>query len=659
MRSSGCRTGYWSCSKDESSRTSRQGKADEHNVGLLMAGRGRKPDEPFLQHAETRRLPPAHSAGGARNRLRRIGRSRAHLGLRPRSAQRLSEIVSGSLSPEALPNTLNWAVPLVGMTLVAAIPLRGGMINLGGDGQLVIGGLVGALGAALSPGDTALRRRGRTGAARNSAAGLYAALAAWGEMRHGVPMLISSLLLSYPAIGVTSYLARFPLRDISTGLPQTSMIPPDARLYVLSGALNVGSFLIAAIALAVVFVDRRTSAGYELRMRGKNPRFAGYGGVRLGWQAVQDHVRERRDRRPRRGDHRAWLAIPIHRRSALTPAYTWSGLMAALLVSGEPVGAIVAGLFFAALQTGGFAMQRETSVPRVLTLVLQAIMILFLAIRRGWAADVIESIFTPFLFQSAAQAITPILFAALAGVLCGRVGVFNLALEGQMLIGAFAAIVGSYFGHSAFVGVVAAMAAAGVFSLILGYGATIFRGDPVVIGIGMNLLASGLTAYLLRVVFGVSGTFSDPNVVGLGRITIPALVGVPVLGWAFARQSALTLAVWAVTVLISVILFLTPVGLRLRGVGEQPDAAGALGIDVVALPDRNSARRRRAYRSRRGAAVARRGQHVCRRHERGPRMDRRRRGHAWSQQSALRRSGLCAVRLRRCDQGEPAEPRPP
>jgi hypothetical protein len=69
--------------------------------------------------------------------------------------------------------------------------------------------------------------------------------------------------------------------------------------------------------------------------------------------------------------------------------------------------------------------------------------------------------------------------------------------------------------------------------LILGYGATFFRGDPVVIGIGMNLLASGLTAYLLRVVFGVSGTFSDPGVVGLGRIAIPALAFVPGLGWAF------------------------------------------------------------------------------------------------------------------------------
>jgi simple sugar transport system permease protein len=192
-----------------------------------------------------------------------------------------------------------------------------------------------------------------------------------------------------------------------------------------------------------------------------------------------------------------------------------------------------------------------------------------------------ESVLTPFLFQSAAQAITPILLAATAGVLCGRVGVFNLALEGQMLVGAFAAIVGSYFCHSALAGVAAAMAATAAFSLILGYGATIFRGDPVVIGIGMNLLASGLTAYLLRVIFGVSGTFSDPGVVGLGRITVPALLGVPVLGWAFARQSSVTWAAWALTAVVSVVQFLTPVGLRLRGVGEQPEAASSLGVNVV------------------------------------------------------------------------------
>ncbi len=293
-----------------------------------------------------------------------------------------AEIVRGSLSPESLPDTLAWATPLVGMTLAAALPLRGGMVNLGGDGQLVIGGLV----AALAP--LVLAGPGPFGAAAGLAlaalgGGLYAALAAWGEVRHGVPMLISSLLLSYPAVGVTSYLARFPLRDVATGLPQTLMVPLDARLPVLTGALNAGSLLIAAIALAVVVFDRRTSAGYELRMRGKNARFAGYGGVRLGRQAVGTMFASGAIA----GLVGATLVLGSQFRfidgALLTPAYTWSGLMAALLVGGEPVGAILAALFFAALQTGGFAMQRETSVPRVLTLVLQAIVILFLAMRQG------------------------------------------------------------------------------------------------------------------------------------------------------------------------------------------------------------------------------------------------------------------------------------
>jgi general nucleoside transport system permease protein len=191
-----------------------------------------------------------------------------------------------------------------------------------------------------------------------------------------------------------------------------------------------------------------------------------------------------------------------------------------------------------------------------------------------------SGLFTPFLFQSAVQAITPILLASLAGTLCGRAGVFNLALEGQMLVGAFAAIAGSYFTHSAIGGVAAAIAGTVAFSLVLAYGATVFRGDPVVIGIGMNLLASGLTAYLLRVVFGVSGTFSDPGIVGLGRIAIPGLLAVPVLGWACGRQSALTWTAWALTAIVGVVLFKTPVGLRLRGVGEDPGAAQTQGVDV-------------------------------------------------------------------------------
>ena len=292
------------------------------------------------------------------------------------------QILIGALAPSNLPNTLNWAVPLVGMTLVAAIPLRGGMINLGGDGQMVIGGLVAALVPLYLPAPGPVLTIAALLAAA-IAAGLYAALAAWGEARHGIPTLISSLLLSYPAVGVASYIVGFPLRDTTTGLAQTVMIPAEARLPVISGPLNAGFLIIAAIAALVIFVDRRTVFGYELRMRGANLRFAAYGGVPLGRQSIQVMFASGAIA----GLVGAIIVLGSQFRftdsALLTPAYTWSGLMAALLAAGEPIGAICGGFFFAALQTGGFAMQRETSVPRVLAIVLQSIIILFLAIRHG------------------------------------------------------------------------------------------------------------------------------------------------------------------------------------------------------------------------------------------------------------------------------------
>ena len=294
-------------------------------------------------------------------------------------------ILIGALAPASLPDALNWAVPLVGMTLVAALPLRGGLVNLGGDGQLVIGGLVAALAPlylpALAPGIAAAVAI----VAAMLASGLYASLAAWGETRLGVPMLISSLLLSYPAVGLTSYVVGFPLRDTTTGLAQTVMIPRAARLATILGPLNIGLILMAAVALLAVFYDRRTVGGYELRMRGLNARFAGYGGVRLASQTVRVMFAS--------GAVAGLVGAIIvlgsqfrfHDGALIAPGYTWSGLMAALLAGGEPLGAIGAGVFFAALQTGGFAMQRETSIPRVLTMVLQAVIILFLAIRHGVA----------------------------------------------------------------------------------------------------------------------------------------------------------------------------------------------------------------------------------------------------------------------------------
>ncbi len=294
-----------------------------------------------------------------------------------------AEIGRGALAGPNLLDTLAWAVPLVGMTLVAALPLRGGMVNLGGDGQMVIGGLVAAMVALYLPAPGAARVALAVLAAV-AASGAYAAMAAWGQVRLGVPMLISTLLLSYPAIGVASFLVRFPLRDAASGMPETFLVQPEARIPQIPGTeLTGGLFLMAAAAALVVWIDRRTVRGFELRLRGLNARFAGYGGIDLDRQAIATMFAAG----AMAGLVGAIIVLGMQYRftdgALITPNYTWTGLMAALLAAGEPVGAIAAALFFSALQIGGFGMERATEIPRELTSVLQAVIILLLASRAG------------------------------------------------------------------------------------------------------------------------------------------------------------------------------------------------------------------------------------------------------------------------------------
>ena len=199
------------------------------------------------------------------------------------------------------------------------------------------------------------------------------------------------------------------------------------------------------------------------------------------------------------------------------------------------------------------------------------------------------------------------------------------------------------------------MVAVVIFSLILAYGATVFRGDPVVICIGMNLLASGLTAYLLRQMFGVSGTFSDPAIVGLDKIRIAAVQAIPVLGWGFGRQTILTWLAWLLVVAIA----RRPLPHGRRPSPSRRRRAAGCGRDArrqrAQLSRRHRARRGRALRACRSAAFARQCRHLRRGHERRARLDRGRRGDARARQSALRRRRLRALRLRRCVQHPPAE----
>ena len=112
-----------------------------------------------------------------------------------------------------------------------------------------------------------------------------------------------------------------------------------------------------------------------------------------------------------------------------------------------------------------------------------------------------SQLFDGALLESIVRALIPVLLAAIGGMLCERAGVFQISLEGMMLVGAFAAVAGSYAGESALLGVVIAMASGALLSLVLAYGAVSRRGDPIVIGVAVNLLALGLTGFLLPQLF--------------------------------------------------------------------------------------------------------------------------------------------------------------
>ncbi len=188
--------------------------------------------------------------------------------------------------------------------------------------------------------------------------------------------------------------------------------------------------------------------------------------------------------------------------------------------------------------------------------------------------DVLSLAFVAAVLTSSA----PVLYAALGGALCGRAGLFNMALEGQLLCGAFSAVAVSWWTGSAWTGVLAAVVATTVYSGVLALGAVTWRADPIIVAVGMNLLAVGATGLLMRELLDATGTFAPPGLAGLPRLGF--LDGVPVLGPLLAGQTVLVPLGIVLAVAASLWLSRTAVGLRLRGVGEHPEAATSLGVPV-------------------------------------------------------------------------------
>lgn len=231
-------------------------------------------------------------------------------------------------------------------------------------------------------------------------------------------------------------------------------------------------------------------------------------------------------------------------------------------------------LVLLAVAAGGFVRLRTGHTPLWLTIVFA---VLFLFLFLTWAASE-KTIPVPGVLIGTLTLSVPIIFGALGGVISERGGVVNIAIEGQLLFGAFsAALVASITGNP-FAGLLAAMVGGVLVSFVLAAFAIKYIVDQVIVGVVLNVLVTGLTSFFYSKVLTATPGLNSPEKFPI--VPIPLLSDIPILGPVLFRQTLIVYIMYIAVFAVWFGLFKTRWGLRLRAVGEHPQAADTVGINV-------------------------------------------------------------------------------
>jgi general nucleoside transport system permease protein len=199
----------------------------------------------------------------------------------------------------------------------------------------------------------------------------------------------------------------------------------------------------------------------------------------------------------------------------------------------------------------------------------------------GHKVDALDAVFGTSLLAATLRAATPLTFAAIGGIFSERSGVVNIGLEGMMLSGAFFGIAVVGWTGQWELGVFAAMAAGGVLALIHAFFSIHLRADQIVSGTAINFLALGVTGYLFRSIYGSKGTPELEE--RIPDVTVPFLDRIPYVGDVIGTMNLMIWMAILLVIVAAIFLFKTPLGLRLRAVGEHPRAADTVGISVFGM----------------------------------------------------------------------------
>lgn len=187
----------------------------------------------------------------------------------------------------------------------------------------------------------------------------------------------------------------------------------------------------------------------------------------------------------------------------------------------------------------------------------------------------------PDLWAATIAMATPIALPALGGTLSERSGVVNIAMEGIMLIGAFFAVFFSYTTNNPWLGLLGALVMGSLVSLLFAWVTVNIGADQVIVGMAINIFAAGATAFMLNTIFGYGGTPRETP--ALPNLNIPGLSDIPFLGQVLGHQNVVVYLMLVLMVVSHYFLFHTNLGLRLRAVGENPQAADTAGVNVYKM----------------------------------------------------------------------------
>jgi ABC-type uncharacterized transport system permease subunit len=195
-------------------------------------------------------------------------------------------------------------------------------------------------------------------------------------------------------------------------------------------------------------------------------------------------------------------------------------------------------------------------------------------------SPMLRSIFSAQFVYAIFRVMTPLLFPALGVAISDLAGSVNIALEGIMLVSACAGVLVSALTRSLLLALLAGMAAGVAMGAILGYFHLRLKADIILAAIALNMFASGFTIFILFVLTGEKGSTSSLASLVFPAVNIPGLQRVPVLGKALSGHNVLTYGALLAVLVYYLIVFKTPLGLRIRAVGQNPHAAESVGINI-------------------------------------------------------------------------------